>query len=47
VAMQAALDPQTNGGRQLAWQDLLIVGAWGVAGALFALVRFSWSPAQR
>jgi ABC-2 type transport system permease protein len=47
VAMQAAFDPQANGGRQLAWQDLLIVLAWGVAGALFALRRFSWSPAQR
>lgn len=46
VAMQAAFDPQTNGGRQLAWQDLLIVLAWGIAGALFALLRFSWSPSQ-
>jgi hypothetical protein len=41
VAMQAAFDPRTNGGRQFAWPDLLIVAAWGVAGALFAVRRFS------
>ena len=45
-AMQAAFDPRTNGGRYFAWPDLLIVAAWGVAGALFAVRRFSWSPSQ-
>jgi ABC-2 type transport system permease protein len=44
VAMQAAFDPRRNGGRQFAWPDLLIVAAWGVAGTLFAVRRFSWSP---
>ncbi len=44
VAMQAAFDPRTNGGRQFAWPDLLIVAAWGVVGTLFAVRRFSWSP---
>ncbi|HEV3379761.1 MAG TPA: ABC transporter permease [Trebonia sp.] len=46
TAMQAALDPATNGGRQFAWQDLLIVLAWGAAGAWFAVRRFSWSPSK-
>jgi ABC-2 type transport system permease protein len=41
-----AFDPRTNGGRQFAWPDLLIVAAWGVAGALYAVRRFSWSPSQ-
>lgn len=44
VAMQAAFDPRTNGGRQLAWPDLLIVVAWGLAGTLYAALRFSWIP---
>jgi hypothetical protein len=26
--------------------DMLIVAAWGVAGALFAMRRFSWSLSQ-
>lgn len=43
-AIQAAIDPAVSGGRQFAWPDLLIVTAWGVAGTLFALRRFSWSP---
>jgi ABC-2 type transport system permease protein len=46
TAMQAAVAPATNNGRQFAWQDLLIVLAWGVAGTLFALRRFSWSPSR-
>jgi ABC-2 type transport system permease protein len=46
TAMQAAFDPRTNGGRQFAWPDLLIVVAWGLAGMLFALRRFSWSPSR-
>lgn len=44
TAMQAAIDPVTNGGQQFAWQDLLIVLAWGAAGTLYAVRRFSWSP---
>lgn len=46
TAMQAAFDPRTNGGRQFAWPELLIALAWGVAGTLFALRRFSWSPSR-
>lgn len=46
VAMQAAFDPRTNGGRQIAWPDLAIVAAWGVIGALYAVRRFSWAPSQ-
>jgi ABC-2 type transport system permease protein len=45
-AMQAAVDPVANGGRQFAWPDLLIVLAWGVAGTLFALRRYSWTPSR-
>jgi ABC-2 type transport system permease protein len=46
VAMEAAFDPGTNGGRLFAWPDLLIVAAWGVAGAVVAVRRFSWSPSR-
>jgi ABC-type multidrug transport system permease subunit len=46
VAMQAAVDPRMNSGRQFAWQDLLIVAVWGLAGALYAARRFSWAPTQ-
>jgi ABC-2 type transport system permease protein len=44
VAMQAAFDPRTNSGHTFAWTDLAIVAAWGVAGALYAMRRFSWTP---
>jgi ABC-2 type transport system permease protein len=46
VAMQAAFSPQSNAGRQFAWPELLIVLAWGIAGSLFALARFSWTPSR-
>ena len=46
TAMQAAVDPRTNGGRQFAWSDLLVVIAWGIVGTLIALRRFSWSPSR-
>lgn len=46
TAMQAAFDPRTNGGREFAWTDLLIVLAWGAAGTLLALRRFSWMPSR-
>jgi hypothetical protein len=42
--MQAAFDPRTNAGRTFAWPELGIVAAWGIAGALFAIRRFSWTP---
>lgn len=44
TAMQAAVVPATNSGHVMSWPDLGIVLAWGVAGTLFALRRFSWSP---
>jgi hypothetical protein len=44
--MQAAVAPVTNGGHAFNWPDLLIVLAWGAAGTLFALRRFSWSPSR-
>jgi ABC-2 type transport system permease protein len=31
-------------GSAIAWGDLLVVAAWGLAGLGFALARFSWSP---
>jgi ABC-2 type transport system permease protein len=46
VAMQAAVSPQSNGGRQFAWPELLIVLGWGVVGTLLALARFSWTPSR-
>jgi ABC-2 type transport system permease protein len=46
TAVQAAVDPRTNGGRYFAWTDLLIVLAWGVAGAVVAVRRFSWAPGR-
>ena len=41
-AMQAAVDPRTNGGRLWEGTDLLIVLAWGVLGTMIAIRRFSW-----
>jgi ABC-2 type transport system permease protein len=46
TAMQSAVSPVTNGGHAFNWPDLLIVLAWGAAGTLFALRRFSWSPSR-
>jgi ABC-2 type transport system permease protein len=46
TAMQAAISPVTNGGHAYNWASLLIVLAWGAAGTLFALRRFSWSPSR-
>lgn len=46
TAVQAAVDPVTNGGQRFAWPDLLIVLAWGVAGTLLSVRRFSWSPSR-
>lgn len=44
VAMQAAFDPASNGGRTFAWTDLGIVAAWGIAAGVLAVRRFTWSP---
>jgi ABC-2 type transport system permease protein len=42
-ALFKAFDPATTG-TGIAGTDLLIVVAWGVAGLVIALWRFSWSP---
>ena len=42
-AILTAFDPATTGAG-VAWGDLAIVAAWGVAGALVALRTFRWSP---
>jgi ABC-2 type transport system permease protein len=45
-ALLAAYNPHTTG-LGFAGQDLLIVGAWGVAGLLIALRKFTWLPRGR
>lgn len=40
-AMLASFDPSF---REWSWNDLLVVGIWGVAGLLLALRFFSWEP---
>jgi ABC-2 type transport system permease protein len=42
-ALFKAFDPTTKGSG-IAGTDLLILAAWGVAGLVIALWRFSWSP---
>lgn len=42
-SLLAAFDP-TATGIGLDWGDLAVVAAWGVAGLIFALRRFRWSP---
>jgi ABC-2 type transport system permease protein len=42
-ALLIAYNPHTSGAG-FAWSDLLIVAAWGVAGLVVALWRFSWVP---
>ena len=42
-SLLAAFDP-TATGIGLDWGDLAVVAAWGVAGLIFALLRFRWSP---
>ena len=44
VALQAAFVPATNGGQRFAVVPLLVVLAWGVAGLIIAVQRFSWVP---
>jgi ABC-2 type transport system permease protein len=45
-ALLSAYNPHTHGSG-FAVVDLLIVAAWGVAGLLVALRRFSWNPLGR
>jgi len=45
-ALLVAYNPHTTG-LGFAGQDLLIVAAWGVAGLLIALRKFSWLPLGR
>lgn len=42
-ALLTAFDPNTSGAG-FDWGALAVVAAWGVAGALFALTRFRWTP---
>jgi ABC-2 type transport system permease protein len=46
AALLTAYNPHTTGSG-FAGRDLLIVAAWGVAGLLIALRRFSWQPLSR
>ncbi len=45
-ALLVAYNPHTVGAG-FAWTDIGIVAAWGLAGLLFALRRFSWLPLGR
>jgi ABC-2 type transport system permease protein len=44
VALQAAFVPATNGGARFAVVPVLVVVAWGAAGLIVAVRRFSWVP---
>ena len=44
VALQAAFVPATNGGQRFALVPVLVVVAWGVAGLIIAVRKFSWVP---
>jgi hypothetical protein len=44
VALQAAFVPATNGGSRFAVIPVLVVVAWGVAGLIIEVRRFSWVP---
>ena len=45
-ALLVAYNPHTSG-LGFSGQDLLVVAAWGVAGLVIALLRFSWQPIGR
>lgn len=47
VALQAAFVPATNGGSRFDGAAVLVILVWGIAGLLFAMRRFSWSPRRR
>jgi ABC-2 type transport system permease protein len=42
-ALLTAFNPATEGAG-IAWGDLAVVAAWGVAGLIFAMRFFRWSP---
>jgi ABC-2 type transport system permease protein len=42
-ALLAAYNPHTAGSR-LRWGDLTVLAAWGAAGLIIAMRRFSWLP---
>jgi ABC-2 type transport system permease protein len=44
VALQAAFVPATYGGQRFALVPVLVVLAWGAAGMIIAVRRFSWVP---
>ena len=44
VALQAAFVPATNGGQRFALVPVLVVLAWGAAGLIIAVRKFSWVP---
>lgn len=44
VALQAAFVPATNHGARFAAGPVLVVLAWGAAGLIVAVRRFSWAP---
>jgi ABC-2 type transport system permease protein len=46
AALLVAYNPHTEGAGFAGW-DLAVVAAWGVAGFVFALRRFSWLPQGR
>ena len=43
AALVAAYNPHTTG-CGLPWGDLALLAAWGVAGLIIAIRRFSWLP---
>jgi len=43
AALLAAYNPHTSGSG-LSWSDLAVLGAWGIAGLIVAMHRFSWLP---
>ena len=45
-ALESAFNPVT-GNTGIAWGALWMLGAWGAAGAMFALAAFRWAPASR
>lgn len=46
AALLSSYNPHTHGSG-FAWTHLLVVAAWGVAGLLVAIRRFSWLPLGR
>jgi hypothetical protein len=45
-ALLAAYNPHTTGSG-LRWGDLAVLAAWGAAGLIIAVRRFSWLPRVR